>query len=373
MPNTGGGGRENMRYVCAHTKSRVTMSQMSCEQTKGASRISSAHRNLPLFARGRTCKSFIYRIPPMHPLCDTLGLTTGPTEAAGWPQRALGGTRFLRVFTRFSAVNVLLMLLHLQVTAMARVTRSGTTFSPFEFDPRDFGPALQHIQVFRSRVSLTPHIQEAIRLADLHAAMLDNMEEGCIENDDGWEDEELVLSRPPTPLSRPLTPLSPSPLYPEPLPPPPSCPPSPFSRSPTPLSHDSRSSSPLLEPPLDPPVPSYKRRAAEGKRSRRRRARVAKAQAARFGPPPKAKHSQVHRELPAYETTFNATDLPSSSTAWMGPHPSKKARASRTRARGLKELLDDDNDLVEWEGKYALLLFFLCFKLNDLQTSNAHT
>jgi hypothetical protein len=26
----------------------------------------------------------------------------------------------------------------------------------------DFGPALQHIQVFCSRVSLTPHIQEAI-------------------------------------------------------------------------------------------------------------------------------------------------------------------------------------------------------------------
>jgi hypothetical protein len=91
---------------------------------------------------------------------------------------------------------------------MARVTRGGTTFSPYEFDPRDFGPALANIRVVRSRVSLMPYIQEAIRLENLRAVKLDDQDEGCVEEDDGWEDEEPVASRPPTPLSQLPTPLS---------------------------------------------------------------------------------------------------------------------------------------------------------------------
>jgi hypothetical protein len=224
---------------------------------------------------------------------------------------------------------------------MARTTRRGTQFSPFELDLLDLGPSIDHIDIFQAKISLAPIIRAAIVAADQHAATID---EGA-DRDDDWEDEKPVLSCAPTPLSRPLTPLS-------------------RAETPTPSSpgSTSRSSSPLMEPPPTPlasaaSVPSHKRRAAKGKKARRQRARVARAQAARFGPIPQVKHSQDHREHSPLQTSFQAADL--ACDGWTGPHPSKKARITRPQVHTPDELLAEGVELVQWEGQCVFCFVLL--------------
>jgi hypothetical protein len=212
---------------------------------------------------------------------------------------------------------------------MARTTRRGTQFSPFELDTIDIGQPIEQVEIVRSRFSIAPHIQEALRLADLRATMLDEMDEGCAEEDDEWEDEAPVASRAATPLSRAATPLS---------------------RSLSPLSDLSRTPSPL---PSDDPAAARRRHRAERKKKRRQRGRVARAQAAKFGPLPKAKHSQAYRERSPHEIVFDAAHISASFSRWAGPPPSKRAKLTRQGIRTLKALLEDDNDLVEWDGQYV--------------------
>jgi hypothetical protein len=232
---------------------------------------------------------------------------------------------------------------------MARTTRRGTQFSPFELDTIDIGPPIEQVDVIRSRFSIAPHIQEALRLADLRDAMLDEMDEGCADEDDEWEDEAPVASRAPTPLSRAPTPLSRS-----------ASTSSQFvqhhaslSRSPSPLSDLSDPPSPL---PLDDPDAARRRHRADKKKKRRQRKRVARAQAAKFGPLPKAKHSQAYRERSPHQIAFDAANISASFSRWAGPPPSKKTKLTRHRLRTLKALLEDDNDLVQWDGRYVLML-----------------
>jgi hypothetical protein len=134
-----------------------------------------------------------------------------------------------RVFARFfewQVANHPLAEKSTQFQPMARTTRRGTQFSPFELDLRDLGPLLGCFDVIRAKVSLAPVVHAAIVAADQRAAALD---EGAEGEDKDWEDEAPVLSRAPTPLSRPITPLS--------------RPQTPCSRS-----TSSHSSSPLSEP-----------------------------------------------------------------------------------------------------------------------------
>ncbi|KAJ6575824.1 hypothetical protein B0H10DRAFT_2103931 [Mycena sp. CBHHK59/15] len=84
--------------------------------------------------------------------------------------------------------------------------------------------------------------------------------------------------------------------------------------------------------------------------SRRQHARTAQAQAARFGPPPKDKHSQSYRQQQSHQTSFTAHHLPSSGTGWTDPRASKRRRLSRYQIRRHKDLLANDHDLVEWDG-----------------------
>jgi hypothetical protein len=80
---------------------------------------------------------------------------------------------------------------------MACTTRSGVQWSPWELN----GVASVVPDLFQSKISLAPHLA----LADLHTEALDSsMGEG-----DAWEDEPHILSRPPTPSSRPPSPLTP--------------------------------------------------------------------------------------------------------------------------------------------------------------------
>ncbi|KAJ7920509.1 hypothetical protein B0H13DRAFT_1867581 [Mycena leptocephala] len=232
---------------------------------------------------------------------------------------------------------------------MAHTTRRGTQFSPFELDTIDIGPPIEQVDIIRSRFSIAPHIQEALRLADLRDTMLDEMDEGCADEDDEWEDEALVASRAPTPLSRAPTPLSRS-----------ASTSSHFaqhhaslSRSPSPLSELSDPPSPL---PLDDPDATRRRHRADKKKKRRQRKRVARVQTVKFGPLPKAKHSQAYRERSPHQIALDASNIAASFSRWAGPPPSKKTKLTRHRLRTLKALLEDDNDLVQWDGRGIKLI-----------------
>ncbi|KAJ7839772.1 hypothetical protein B0H13DRAFT_2417355 [Mycena leptocephala] len=227
---------------------------------------------------------------------------------------------------------------------MARVTRGGTTFSPYEFDPRDFGPALANIPVVRSRVSLMPYIQEAIRLENLRAVKLDDQDEGA----GGIPPPHPSVPAANTSIASTFTILT------DFL----------FTLA---ITNTSVARLALFLTPVRTAggaryaafrtacsQPQTARRGGKTQAPESRKS--SKGAGSSFGAPPKAKHSQAHRELPPYKTTFDAANLPSSSTAWTGPRLTKKARSSRPRARGLKALLEDDNDLVEWEGIDPMLI-----------------
>ncbi|KAJ7871110.1 hypothetical protein B0H13DRAFT_1895895 [Mycena leptocephala] len=174
---------------------------------------------------------------------------------------------------------------------MAHTTRRGTQFSPFELDTIDIGQPIEQVEIVRSRFSIAPHIQEALRLADLRATMLDEMDEGN-----------------------------------------------------------------AISLPSDDPAAARRQHRAEKKKKRRQRGRVARAQAAKFGPLPKAKHSQVYRERSPHEIVFDAAHISASFSRWAGPPPSKRAKITRQGIRTLKALLYDDNDLVEWDGRGIKLI-----------------
>ncbi|KAJ7308736.1 hypothetical protein DFH08DRAFT_823764 [Mycena albidolilacea] len=251
---------------------------------------------------------------------------------------------------------------------MARWMRSGAQWSPWELDEPHADPSIAPpcVQIVRARVSLVPYLRDAMDVAEQHATVRDTVEG---EEDDGWEDEDPVPSHPPTPISHPLTPLplacarSPSPL--SDLPPSPS-----WSRLPSPSSDSlpslppTASSPPNVPSPFDAPpatVSCRKERQATGKKVRRQRGRVAQAKAAGFGPVPKPRHSQDYRQEEAHQARCHAArDLPSSATGnWTGPRLSKKARLTRQQLRCLRALLEDDWDLVEWDGRHVFCFDYL--------------
>ncbi|KAK7040609.1 hypothetical protein R3P38DRAFT_3310283 [Favolaschia claudopus] len=203
---------------------------------------------------------------------------------------------------------------------MGRFTRSGAQWSPYEFNEQ--APT----EVVQTEVSLSPHISKALwnsdnravaaeALVDSDIIVLENFE----DQDEEWEDEEPVLSRPPTP----------------------------FSRAPSPLTPLTRSPSPSVEsaPMVSVSVPGYKGRQSRGHKARRQKKRVADAPT--FGPLPQKRHSQRYREERPNTTTFRVTNIRSSGNGgWNGPRPSQKTATMRR----VKELLDNGCRIVEWDG-----------------------
>lgn len=261
---------------------------------------------------------------------------------------------------------------------MARCTRSGAQFSAYELDLLDDAGHLTTVDVFSARASLASHLHDAMLAAELRASSLDMADASAAEDDDGWEDEDPVDSRPPTPLTRPPSPLpptrssrSPSPLTDLPSsrsvspvshPPPGPCLPSPVPDSPAPCLPSLVPGSPSAPSTLPSTTvgsrPSYKRRQAKAHKLRRKRHRVAEAEAVIFGPAPERRHSQIQEE--PLSTTFNAADLRTCAGSWSGPRPTKRARLARLREppRHLRTLLDDDWDLVKWDGRSVIVVQF---------------
>ncbi|KAK6966733.1 hypothetical protein R3P38DRAFT_3337733 [Favolaschia claudopus] len=215
---------------------------------------------------------------------------------------------------------------------MGRLTRSGVQWSPFEFDIP--APTAPHtlIDIVETGVSLSPCILNAVLNADIHAAaadarvdsdliILDNLE----DPDGEWEDEDPVLSRAQSPLSR-----SPSPL-------------TPLSRSPSP-------SATSLAAECAPPISTPLRRQAQGHKARRQKHRATTSEATPFGPLPQK------RTLPT--TAFRAVHIRASgSGSWTGPRASShKKLGIAERIRRVKELLDNGCRLVEWDGRGPKLI-----------------
>jgi hypothetical protein len=206
----------------------------------------------------------------------------------------------------------------------ARTTRSGLQWSPWELD----GVASVVPELFQSKISLAPHLVQALALADLHAEALDP----SMGDEDAWEDKPRILSHPPTPSSHPPSPLTPL-LW---SPSPPLCTDDSSVRSPSPLSSLSPS-----------PPPSFQRRQSTGKKARRQCSRVAAAKSAAFGPLPKARHVQTHDQ---HHTMTTPTVFASVASNWSGPRTRKKKRTSIHHIRRLQALLRDDCDLIKWDG-----------------------
>ncbi|KAF8146580.1 hypothetical protein K438DRAFT_1869087, partial [Mycena galopus ATCC 62051] len=239
----------------------------------------------------------------------------------------------------------------------------GTQWSPWEFDVR-----LDPPEIFQSRVSLAPYLEQAIEAAQLRDVASEAHDE-ALEDEDAWEDFAPVTSRPLSPLtalpSRSPSPPSPSELCfsslparsPSPLSDPPPSPPPPIG---LPFgSLPARSPSPLSDPPPSPPpeISARKRHQKAWKKTRRSRARVSRAQAVAFGPLPQARHSQSYWEDVSHIASASAADLSSSSGGnWIGSHPVKKSRLSRARLRRLKDRLKEDYDLVRWDGRRPKLI-----------------
>ncbi|KAF8177759.1 hypothetical protein K438DRAFT_1726644 [Mycena galopus ATCC 62051] len=216
---------------------------------------------------------------------------------------------------------------------MARTTRSGAQWSPWELD--------KHVtfiapDICQSRVALRPFLQAAVEAEQTRAICMEQLTD---DDENEWEDLAETLSHPPTPLSRPSTPLSASHVG-----------PSGFSRSPCPLSES--------PPSPGPSQPSYKQRQKAGHKARRRRVRVAQAQTARFGPVSKSQHDQHHREHTPYSVPTAGADIRRSGLSgnWTGPRSAKKTKVSCHTYRRLKELLQDDFDLVQWDGRNPKLI-----------------
>ncbi|KAJ6620899.1 hypothetical protein B0H10DRAFT_2019933 [Mycena sp. CBHHK59/15] len=250
---------------------------------------------------------------------------------------------------------------------MARSTRRGTAFSPYELDalspPFD---AVRRHQIYQTNINAAPFFRAALVASDIRASAV---EDEAADDDPDWEDVGVVLiSGPPSPLSScPSSPaattsdLPHGPSWsspPRPLSP---LPDEPLTRSSTPGGHDSDGSHTDAS---DPGIPSLatplqnlaRRRQNDAAASRRKRKRTAAALSRSFGPPPQPKHAQDHRELPPLETTFRAEDLPSSRGDWGGPRPRKRVRRVRQTMWTKEQLIKQGCELVLWNGRDPMLV-----------------
>ncbi|KAJ7181910.1 hypothetical protein C8R46DRAFT_551220 [Mycena filopes] len=223
---------------------------------------------------------------------------------------------------------------------MERRTRTGKTFSPFDFED------LQTDELTGRNFKI---IQADVDLEEMIAAAADH---------DGESDSEVDFeSSPPSPHPQPPFPLEPtasSSTTPSPIPSPPNP-----SSSPTASSDTSASG-----------------RAARDKARRkecrqRKRQELAPSPYARI---PHAKSMPTHRLLPAEKTTFDAEEFETTSGGhWLGERrtkveipnakPSKKSGEKGRKAptkprhlRELQELLDEGYRCIYWDGKHPLFI-----------------
>ncbi|KAJ7254901.1 hypothetical protein C8J57DRAFT_1473496, partial [Mycena rebaudengoi] len=270
---------------------------------------------------------------------------------------------------------------------MARRTRSGAQFSPFEDLPH-----LSHrpIEIIQTSINLDDLLEQAIDNAQQRAAYIDslNMEyraylaragvdvpELDLEDDD-WEDMGPIASVPPSPVSSlPSSPsLSPASSPPDspassrstsPVPSP-SAPPAPTAGGshPAPAAGDEDDDDPEMpaligrvyrlrqdQPNNHPAVVGiHKIRQQLSAKMRRKARRQAKAKASSpYDRQPKERHSQKHREQLPHQTSVDAASLPASGGgSWIGLRG--RGSKSRRHLRTLEELKQAGGQVLKWNG-----------------------
>lgn len=213
---------------------------------------------------------------------------------------------------------------------MARQTRSGVRFSPWELLDFDLPATFRPVEIIHTGVSIDALFQQALVDADRHAAHLD---EGIADDeDDEWEDDE-VTSTPPSPPSSPTPQISPasssassrtgspSPLGPiQPvstststsfMPIPPSDPAAP----PKTQRHRRNHRDPPSDPTAPPEIERHRRnqRAAYHRSQRRQKARQAQTPYDRKLDP---RYPQTHRQEPPHVVVFDLEDTRYSAASW---------------------------------------------------------
>ncbi|KAJ7712701.1 hypothetical protein B0H14DRAFT_2645142 [Mycena olivaceomarginata] len=191
---------------------------------------------------------------------------------------------------------------------MARTMHSGLRWSPWDLDALN-----DAFEVFQSLVTLAPYLHQALVSDDLRAVKLDS---GLAYSDEeGWEDEDAVSSRP------------------------------------TMASLASLLALPSFESSAARPAPQLQATQGVGKKARRQKQRVAAAQSNRFGPLPKRRHSPGHEEAVQLPSFRGAELRTCAGGNWTGPRATKKARLTQRGVRRLRALLEDGHELIEWDGR----------------------
>ncbi|KAJ7046199.1 hypothetical protein C8F04DRAFT_1248454 [Mycena alexandri] len=232
-------------------------------------------------------------------------------------------------------------------TPQPRQTRSGTYFSPYELLDFVTSTATRPLETIRLKASLDTLLQQSIADADLHALYLDGLR--ADDEEEGWEDDD-VSSRPPSPLTEPPTTPPPSaPNSPTPLAcPSPSDPIGPLNLSATPAAPSPKSS----VPPHGSPGIERRRRDEQARLRRARRRQTSAAQSTPYDRSLNPRHTQEYRRQPSHSTTFDLADAPVATGAWVGRRSKKPTGRIRTR----QELLEDGDELVEWNGRDPKLI-----------------
>ncbi|KAJ7856944.1 hypothetical protein B0H14DRAFT_2507528 [Mycena olivaceomarginata] len=230
-----------------------------------------------------------------------------------------------------------------------RTTRSGAQFSPNELDSLTLNGVTSG--AIHTNISLDQLLQEALVATDRRAADLDAGGEVGGEDEDEWEDEVDLESRPPTPLSDISSLLSSPPSSPS------------ASHPPTPT--PSSPSVPRFPTPTPSPIPLAssraptatagnieKQRKKDRAATRRHARRQQKASAAPYARVPKPR-GQGYREQSPHTADFDASELPrSSGGAWVG----RRSKGTRRRYFTLPELDEMGCAYIEWNGRDPKLI-----------------
>ncbi|KAJ7076282.1 hypothetical protein B0H15DRAFT_955806 [Mycena belliarum] len=226
--------------------------------------------------------------------------------------------------------------------AMARQTRSGAQFSPYQLDYLAPRACLRDPEVIRLGFSIDASLHERIRAANLRAAQFAEQTE-ALPDEDEWEGHAQLCSRAPSPVSS-ITDSSLSSLSSQCPSPHASRPPSPCPRS-APMS---RRPAPRTAPPGGIEKQRGKARGTlHRKKTPQQNAQSPYARPLKLSP-------QTHREGSPVTLGANlAATQSSSGGAWTGR---RVATRGRPRIPELQELVEDGCRVIKWNGRDPRLI-----------------
>ncbi|KAF7346870.1 hypothetical protein MVEN_01438900 [Mycena venus] len=220
---------------------------------------------------------------------------------------------------------------------MAHQTCAGRYFSPWEPANAHTPKVTRRFEIISTQISLDALMQQSILDYDAHAAHLDD---GAVEStDEGWEDEDDVISEAPSPLTpSPASSAASSRSN--------SPPPDASGSGSTPLSIPNQAPAPALDQsaPLDIERHRRNQQAAKRRSAKRKGNRDTQTPYDRVLDP---RYPQTHREETPRSAGFNLANAPiSAGGSWIG----RRSKKATFRTLQTSELYDDGAELIEWDG-----------------------